>query len=66
MYKKQVKKAQFNEVHTVEKEMDGMKATRVVTQQKAIEWEILLEVIPDRRQSWQNLLNRLGSQLTIA
>ena len=38
--KKSFEKAQFEELHVVEKKPNGEEKIRVVTEQKAIEWEV--------------------------
>ena len=38
--KKRVEKAQFEELHITETRPDGYEYTRVITEQKAVEWEV--------------------------
>ena len=38
--KKLLEKAQFEELHIVEKKPNGEEVIKVVTEQKAIEWEV--------------------------
>ena len=40
MNKKPMEKAQFKELHIVEKKAGGVEQTRIVTEQKSVEWEI--------------------------
>ena len=40
MNKKQMEKAQFEELHIVEKGPGGEEHIKVVTEQKAVEWEV--------------------------
>ena len=40
MNKKTIEKAQFDEVHVVEKDQNGKETVKIVTEQKAIEWEV--------------------------
>ena len=38
--KKRLAKAQFEELHVMEKNKDGREEVRVITEQKALEWEV--------------------------
>ena len=40
MNKKRLEKAQFEELHIVEKKKDGPDEIRVIKEQKAVEWEV--------------------------
>ena len=40
MNKKQMEKAQFEELHIVEKKAEGEEQIKVVTEQKSVEWEV--------------------------
>ena len=40
MNKKRMEKAQFEELHVVEKKPDGREEVRIVKKQKEVEWEV--------------------------
>ena len=40
MNKKRLAKAQFEELHIVEKDSEGKDKVKVITEQKSIEWEV--------------------------